>query len=178
MAKALRGGKYSKQVQEESASAQDQPKTKYNEYGFEVESSNSPELEFTDYYWKKMRELSQYEGDAFHDEDLQRQVKDKMYELGDNASDAAFTLFDRAENGDNITDDEYWTAYHALAEELGIRPRRYAASDASGYPWEERFASTEQAEMWAAERDGDALYIYDRWTRRYRKIGGKNWKKI
>ena len=152
--------------------------TKYNEYGFEVENSNSPELEFTDYYWKKMRELSQYEGDAFHDEDLQRRVKDRMYELGDNASDAAFTLFDRAENSDNITDDEYWTAYHALAEELGISPRRYAVSDAGGYLWEERFASTEQAVLWANERDGDAPYIYDRWTRKYRKIGGKNWRKL
>lgn len=152
------------------------PVTRENEYGFEVEESRNPEVEFTDRTWKEMAELQQKYFDAFRDYDLQKDVRDKMYEIGeDSRYEDALDLYNRIENGDNVTNDEFWTGYHVLADYLGIRPQRYTVLDSSRLAWDDRFTSVEQAEHWAAERE-DASYVYDRWTRKYRKIGGKNWR--
>ena len=149
--------------------------TKYNEQGFEVEDSKNPEIEFTDRVWKEMAELRKY-FDAFQDYDLQKDVRDKMYEIGeDSRYEDAMDLYNRIENGDNVTEDEYWAGYHVLAGYLNIRPQRYTVWDSGMSAWDDRFTSVEQAEHWAAEREG-AKYVYDRWTRKYRKIGGKNWR--
>lgn len=153
------------------------PSTKYNDYGFEVENSNSPDLEFTDSTWKDMAELRGY--DAFRDSELASRVDDRISELVNQYGDLEAynsdltTLRERIE-GSNVTDDEYWAAYHVMANYLGIRPNRYTVMDSNMSSWDERFSSTEQAEEWASQREG--AYVYDTWTRKYRKIGGKNWR--
>ena len=146
--------------------------TKENSYGFEVENTNSPVVEFTDSFWEKMAELRGY--GAFKDSDLSRLVDEKMYELGENADGDALTMFSRIQE-EGITDDEYWAGYHAMADWLGIKQPRYTVLDEGGSAWDEKYSSVESAEAWANERD-EAKYIYDTWTRKMKKIGGKNWR--
>ena len=147
------------------------PATHENEYGFEIENSNSPEVEFTNNFWQKMSELRGY--DAFRDSDLSRLVDEKMYELGENAPDEALTMFSRIQES-SVTDDEYWAGYHAMADWLHIQQPRYTVLDENGSAWDEKYGNVEQAEAWANEHEG--AYIYDTWTRKMRKIGGKNWR--
>lgn len=149
------------------------PATKYNDYGFEVENNNNPDIEFTDSHWRQMSKLTKY-FDAFQDPDLERAVRDKMYEVGE-SNEEALTLYSKIEDGDNVTNDEYWAGMHALADMLGVSQKRYTVWDSNMLGWDEKYASIEQAAMWANEQD-DAKYIYDTWTRKYRKIGGKNWR--
>lgn len=155
-----------------------QSTTRENEYGFEVENSNSPELEFTDSVWQEMSDLRAY--GAFEDSDLRSRVDDRISELVDQYDDLAnydsdlTSLREHVEN-ESVTDDEYWTAYHVMAKWLGIQPNRYTVLDNGQSAWDERFTSVEQAEAFANERS-DATYVYDTWTRKYRKIGGKNWR--
>ena len=149
------------------------PSTKYNDYGFEVENSNSPDIEFTDSHWKQMANLTKYFG-AFEDYDLERDVRNKMYDLGE-SNEGALDLYSKIEDGDNVTNDEYWAGIHALANMIGVSQKRYTVWDNSMSAWDEKHASIEQAEQWASEQN-DAKYIYDTWTRKYRKIGGKNWR--
>lgn len=151
-------------------------KTKINEYGFEVEDSNNPNLDFSDSVWKEMAELNKY-FDAFIDYDLQKDVRDKMYKIGEDSKyEDALDLYNRIETEDNVTEDEYWAGYHVLADWLNIRPKRYTVLDSGMTAWDERFSSVEQAEAWANEHEG-TKYVYDKWTHKYRKIGGKNWMK-
>lgn len=183
MAKALRGGKYSGQVapviEEPKVAETQQPKTKYNEQGFEVEDSNSPDMEFSDTMWEKMAELRSY--GVFQDSELRSRVDDKISQLVDEYGDlerydADLTnTIERLESSSNITDDEYWAAYHFMADSLGIKPNRYTVMDSDGGVWDERYSSLEQAETWAAEQE-DAKYIYDTWTRKMKKLDGKNWR--
>lgn len=147
------------------------PATKENSYGFEVENSNSPEVEFTDSFWQKMADLKAY--GVFEDSDLSKRVDEKMYDLGENAPDEALTMFSRIQES-AVTEDEYWAGYHAMADWLGIRQSRYTVMDSDMLPWDERYSSVEQAESWAAEHEG--AYVYDTWTHKYHKIGGKNWR--
>lgn len=152
--------------------------TRENEYGFEVENNNSPDLEFTDTVWQEMADLRGY--DAFTDNDLRRRVDDRISELVDQYGDldrydSDLTSLREHIEGDNVTDDEYWTAYHVMAKWLGIQPNRYTVLDNGQSAWDEKFTSVEQAEAFANERS-DATYVYDTWTRKYRKIGGKNWR--
>ena len=142
-----------------------------NAYGFEVENSNSPEVEFTDNFWQKMADLKAY--DAFRDSDLSRRVDEKMYDLGENAPDEALEMFSRIQES-AVTEDEYWAGYHAIADWLGVKQSRYTVMDSDRIPWDERYTDVEQAEHWAAEHEG--AYVYDTWTHKYRKIGGKNWR--
>ena len=152
--------------------------TRENEFGFEVENSNSPELEFTDSVWQEMAELRAY--DAFEDSDLRSRVDDRISELVDQYDDLAnydsdLTSLREHIEAENVTDDEYWTAYHVMAKWLGIQPNRYTILDSNQSAWDEKFTSVESAEQWASQRD-EATYVYDTWTRKYRKIGNKNWR--
>lgn len=154
------------------------PATKYNDYGFEIENSNSPEIEFTDRVWKEMSDLQSY--GAFRDSELagrvDARISDLVSQYGDlEAYDSDLTTLREKIENSGVTDDEYWAAYHVMANMLGIKPNRYTVWDSDMTPWDERFSSTEQAEHWAGEREG-AKYLYDTWTRKYRKIGGKNWR--
>lgn len=163
----------------ERNSSSSTPATRYNEQGFEVENNNSPEVEFTDRVWKEMAELRKY-FDAFEDPDLASDVDNRISELVDQYGDLEnydsdlTTLREHLER-ENVTSDEYWAGYHVMADWLNIRPQRYTVWDSDMSPWDERFTSEEQAADWANQRE-DAKYIYDRWTRKYRKIGGKNWR--
>lgn len=157
------------------------PATRENEYGFEVENSNSPELEFTDRTWKEMAELRGY--GAFEDSELRNMVDDRISELVDQYDDLArfdedlTNLRERIENT-GVTDDEYWAAYHVMANMLGIKPPRYTVlENAGGAGWDERFSSVEQAEAFANERS-EAKYIYDTWKRKGMRIGGKTWRNM
>ena len=156
-----------------------EPETKENQYGFEVEASNSPDVEFTDATWKHMNELRAY--DAFRDSELADRVDNRISQLVDQygdleAYDSDLTTLRERIEGSNVTDDEYWAGYHVMADMLGIKPNRYTVMDSDMAIWDQRYSSLEQAELWASEQD-DAKYIYDTWTRRYRTIGGKNWRK-
>lgn len=154
------------------------PTTRENAYGFEIENSNSPVVEFTDLTWKEMAELRALGG--FTDSDLADRVDSRISELVDQYGDLELynsdltSLRERLDES-GITDDEYWAGYHVMANMLGIRPNRYTVWDKDMSPWDDRFTSVEQAEQWANERE-DATYVYDTWTRKYRKIGGKNWR--
>lgn len=157
------------------------PTTRENEYGFEVENTNSPELEFTDRLWKEMAELRGY--GVFEDSELRDRVDSKISELVDQYDDLArydedlTNLRERIENT-GVTDDEYWAGYHVMANMLGIKQNRYTVlENAGGAGWDERFSSVEQAEAFANERS-DAKYIYDTWKRKGIKIGGKTWRKM
>ena len=182
MAKGLRGGKYSGQVapviEEPKAAETQQPKTKYNEQGFEVEDSDYPDIEFNDAWWQRMTELRGY--GVFQDSELRSRVDDRISQLVDEYGDLErydpnlTSVRERIEL-DHITDDEYWAGYHLMADWLGIRPNRYTVMDSEGGVWDERYSSLEQAETWAAEQE-DAKYIYDTWTRKMKKLGGKNWR--
>lgn len=156
-----------------------EPATKENSYGFEVENTEYPDVEFTDRVWNKMAELRAY--GAFEDSDLRRLVDDRISDLVDQYDDLArfdedlTTLREKIEN-DNVTDDEYWAGYHVMADMLHISPPRYTVlENTGGAGWDEKFSSVEQAEAFANERS-EAKYVYDTWTRKYRKIGGKNWR--
>ena len=137
MAKGLRGGRrrssmeeYLDKVQEVTRQAEEERiehPTKYNEYGFEVENSDYPDVEFTDSWWKKMKDLKRH-GD-FEDADLRGRVSDRISDLvmeyGDLEaydSDLA-TLVGRMEDSERITDDEYWAGIHAQADMLGMKSR-------------------------------------------------------
>lgn len=148
------------------------PSTRSNEYGFEIENTSNPEIEFSDSFWKKMSELQAY--GVFRDGDLSRDVEEKLYQLGDDINDDVATIYGRIQE-DGVTEDEYWAGYHLLADMLGIQQRRFTVLDENESAWDEKFTSVEQAEQWAAGRDS-ATYIYDTWKRKYRKIGGKNWR--
>lgn len=154
------------------------PSTRYNEQGFEVENSNSPDVEFTDTTWNQMARLRELGG--FTNPDLADLVDSRISELVDQYGDLEAynsdltTLRERIE-GSNITDDEYWAGYHVMANMLGIQAPRYTVMDNNQSPWDEKFGSVEQAEQWANERN-DAKYVYDTWTRKMRRIGGKNWR--
>lgn len=155
------------------------PTTRENEYGFEVEATNSPALEFSDNTWKEMSELRVL--DHFRDPDLARLVDNRISELIDQYGDLEAynsdltTLRERLEES-AVTDDEYWAGYHVMADWLGIKSPRYIAGESSddyGYT-DTRFGSAEQAGEWGGNRD--LSYVIDTWTGKYRKIGGKNWR--
>lgn len=153
------------------------PTTRENEYGFEVENTNSPDLEFNDSLWKEMSNLRGY--GAFEDSDLRKLVDNKISELVEEYGDlerynSDLTSLIEHMQGDNVTGDEYWAGYHVAANWLGIQQPRYTVLDNNMSPWDEKYGSVEQAEAWANEHEG--AYIYDTWTRKYRKIGGKNWR--
>lgn len=155
------------------------PTTKENSYGFEVENTDYPELEFNDKTWAKMSELRGY--GAFEDSDLRRLVDDKISDLVNQYDDLArydedlTNIRERIEN-DGVTDDEYWAAYHVMADMLGINPPRYTVlENLGGAGWDERFSSVEQASAFANERS-EAKYIYDTWKRKAMKLGGKTWR--
>ena len=152
--------------------------TKYNDYGFEIEDTNSPDVEFTDDLWQEMANLRAY--GAFTDSELRDDVDDKISQLvnqyGDLAAyDADLTTLREKIDGENITDDEYWAGYQVMAKWLGILPRRYTVWDSQKVPWDDKFTSVAVAEQWADGHDG--AYVYDTWLKKYRKIGGKNWRK-
>lgn len=161
-----------------SATTQIKPAITYNEYGFEVETKDYPEIEFTDSFWKRMAELRAIGG--FEDYDLRRDVDNKVSELVEQYGDLervnpdATNIIDRIVDNSAVTSDEFWAGYHAVAEELGIKQRRYTVLDSNMSAWDEKYTSPEQAEAWASEHEG--AYVYDTWTRKYRKIGGKNWR--
>lgn len=154
--------------------------TKDNEYGFEVEDSRDPELEFSDNVWKEMAELRSL--GHFEDYDLSRLVDDRIYELVDQYGDLErydsdlTSLRERLEEN-AVTTDEYWAGYHVMANMLGIQSPRYIAGEGGedyGYA-DTRFGSEEQAAEWGQNRD--LTHVIDTWTGKYRKIGGKNWRK-
>lgn len=156
------------------------PATKYNDYGFEVENSNSPEVEFTDRVWKEMAELRAL--GKFENYDLARLVDDRIYELVDQygdleAYDSDLTTLREHLDTDSITSDEYWAGYQLMAKQLGIKAPRYFGGEGSGdYGYADtQFGSVEQAEEWASNRG--LTHVYDSWTGKWRKIGGKNWRK-
>ena len=131
MAKGLRGGKYSGQVapviEEPKVAETQQPKTKYNEQGFEVEDSDSPDINFTDSWWDAMKELKRRGN--FEDADLADRVdhliNDLVTEYGDlERYDADLTiLVERMEDAEHITSDEYWAGIHSQAKMLGMKSR-------------------------------------------------------
>lgn len=90
-----------------------------NKYGFEV-YDKEPEVEFTDSHWKEMAKLRKV--GKFMDTELRREVDEKMYELGEEADEDSLTLFDKMQE-DRVTDDEYWAAYHAIANFLGLKKK-------------------------------------------------------
>lgn len=154
--------------------------TKYNEYGFEVEDSREPIIEFTDNVWKRMAELQGY--GVFEDPNLARLVDDRIDELVDQYGDLErydsnlTTIVEKIMDSE-VTSDEYWAAYHVIADQLGIQQPRYIAGENNsdyGYT-DTRFGSEEQAEEWGKNRN--LTHIIDTWTGKYRKIGGKNWRK-
>lgn len=154
------------------------PSTKYNEQGFEIEASNSPDVEFSELTWNQMAELRKLGG--FTNPELADLVDNRISELVDQygdleAYDSDLTTLRERIEGSNITDDEYWAGYHVMANMLRIQAPRYTVMDNTQSPWDEKFGSLEQAEHWAAERE-DAKYVYDTWTRKMRRIGGKNWR--
>lgn len=151
--------------------------TKENAYGFEVEDNMYPDVSFTEALWKEMAELRGY--GAFEDSDLRKLVDDKVSELVDEYGDLDIYNSDLTSviehiQGENVTDDEYWAGYHVAANYLGIQQPRYTVLDSDMSSWDEKYGNVEQAEVWANEHEG--AYIYDTWTRKYRKIGGKNWR--
>lgn len=154
--------------------------TKINEQGFEVEATNSPEVEFRENVWKEMTDLRAL--GHFEDSDLRYLVDNRISELVDQYGDLErydsdlTSLRERLE-GDRVTDDEYWAGYHVMAQWLGIASPRYIAGESGndyGYT-DTRFGSPEQAADWGHNRD--LKYVIDTWTGRYIKIGGKNWRK-
>lgn len=151
---------------------------KLNSLGFEIEDSDNPDIEFSKLVWERMAELRKLGG--FEDDDLRRLVDNKISDLIDEYGDlerydSDLTSLVEHLQGDNITDDEYWAGYHVMADSLNIAQRRYTVLDSNQVAWDNRYSSEEQAEAWANEHD-DAAYVYDLWTRKYRKIGGKNWR--
>lgn len=166
------GGRGSASIRNSGSTKSTAPATKYNDQGFEIENSNNPDVEFTDSHWKAMSKLTKNYFGAFEDPDLERDVRNKMY---DQTDEAALDLYSKIEDGDNVTNDEYWAGIHALSDMLGVRQRRYTVWDSDMVSWDEKYTSIEQAEQWAVEHDG-ATYIYDTWTRKYRKIGDKDWR--
>lgn len=162
-----------------SSSETSAPATKYNKQGFEVESTNSPELEFSEDVWKKMADLRAL--GHFRDPDLRSLVDDRISELVDQygdleAYDADLTnLKERVEN-DAVTEDEYWAAYHTMADYLDISSPRYIAGESGedyGYT-DTRFGLEEEAAEWGKNRN--LTHVIDTWTGKYRKINGKNWR--
>ena len=150
-----------------------------NEYGFDV-TVKDPDIEFTDNFWKEMLDLKNTSNgydNAFQDQYLADAVRNKMYELGGNETDEESRLWYRGVEGENVTDDEMWASYHALARELGVKTPRYTAGtmDSDNFYYDTQFSSTEQAEEWGRNRN--LTHIYDRLTGKYRKIGNKNWTK-
>ena len=64
-----------------------------------------------------------------------------------------------------------------MAKSLGIKSPRYIAGENGedyGYT-DTRFGSEEQAAEWGKSRD--LTHVIDTWTGKYRKIGGKQWRK-
>ena len=125
MAKGVRGGRRRKE--EPEVCEQEQPKTKYNEYGFEVENSDYPDIEFTDSLWKRMKDLKRH-GD-FEDSDLadrvRNRINDLVMEYGDleRYDSELTTLVERMEGAEHITHDEYWAGIHVQADMLGMKSR-------------------------------------------------------
>ena len=124
-----------------------------------------------------MAELRGY--GAFEDSDLRKLVDDRVSELVEEYGDldrynSDLTSLIEHMQGDKVTDDEYWAGYHLAANWLGIQQPRYTVLDSGMSPWDEKYGNVEQAEAWANEHEG--AYVYDTWTRKYRKIGGKNWR--
>lgn len=145
----------------------------YNKYGFEVEGGTSPEIEFSENTWKKMAELRKLGG--FEDPELKDLVDDKIYKLVDQYGDlerydSDLTTLREHLDSSRVTGDEYWTGYHVMADQLGIRAPRYTVMDRDESPWDETFGSAEEARDWASQRD-DARYIFDKWTRKKERIG-------
>ena len=97
--------------------------TRENEYGFEVENTNSSVLDFTDSTWERMAELRS-EG-KFRDSELRSEVDDRISELVDQYGDLSLydedltNIRERMEESE-VTDDEYWTAYHVMASYLNL----------------------------------------------------------
>lgn len=154
-------------------------KTGLNQWGFEIELGKSPEVEFSKLTWERMAQLRAL--GHFEDYDLRMLVDNKISDLvnqyGDlEAYDADLTnLRERIEN-EGVTDDEYWAAYHVMADTLGIRSPRYIAGENGndyGYT-DTRFGSMEEAADWGHSRD--LTHVIDTWTGKYIKIGGKNWR--
>jgi len=152
------------------------PKTKINKYGFEVEDAEYPIVEFTDLAWKDTADSIKKYPYWFEDQDLQDMVEEKIYQVAEDPKyEEAVSMYERLENED-VTSDEYWLGYHIIAGWLGIQQPRYHVLDSTGYTISENYGSVEGAEAWANEHE-DATHIWDKWTHKYRKIGGKNWKK-
>ena len=160
-----------------------EPKSKINEYGFEVEDSDEPDIEFTDRFWKKLADLKKEYGDIAlnWNYELKRMVDNKIDDIVREYDDLYSYDFDlgiledKVESSLNLTSDEYTAAYLDMADMLGLKPPRYTVLDGGMSAWDDTFSSPEQAEEWASNRD-DAIYVFDTWTRKYRKIGGKNWR--
>ena len=89
------GGRGSASLRNSGSTA---PATKYNDQGFEIENSNNPDVEFTDSHWKAMSKLTKNYFGAFEDPDLERDVRNKMY---DQTDEAALDLYSKIEDGDN-----------------------------------------------------------------------------
>lgn len=101
--------------------------TKYNDYGFEVENNDYPELEFTDRHWKEMAKLR--DKGLFADGDLRSAVDSKISDLVDKYGDLevynadATNIIERIDNN-GVTEDEYWAGYHAVADMLGVKQKK------------------------------------------------------
>ena len=105
------------QEEAKKASAAEKSKPKENASGFEVSSGI---VEFSDAHWKEMAKLRKK--GKFADSDLSRRVDDKLYELGEAAGDDILTMYDKIQ--DDVTDDEYWAGYHAIANWLKLSGKK------------------------------------------------------
>lgn len=162
-----------------SSSSVEKPKTITNAQGFDVENSDNPDIEFSKLTWEHMAELRKLGG--FEDDDLRRLVDDRISEILEEYDDlsrynADLTNVIEHIQGDNVTDDEYWAGYHVAADYLNISQRRYTVLDSNMSAWDGKYSSVEQAEAWANEHN-DAVYVYDTWQNKYRKVGGKSWRR-
>ena len=106
--------------------------TKENAFGFEVENTDYPEIEFKEQFWKEMFELAAK--GKFRDTDLRDAVDNKISDLVNEYEDLErydpdlTNLRERIENN-GVTDDEYWAAYHEMARMLNIeKPRAVKSS--------------------------------------------------
>lgn len=69
-------------------------------------------MEFTEAFKKKMEKLMMV--GKFYDAELRSKVDEKMFELGEEAGDDALSMYDFTLDAED--DDEYWMAYHCLAD--------------------------------------------------------------
>lgn len=173
------GARSSGNTTETAQSTTTTPATGTNKQGFEVELGNYPVVQFSDGVWDRMRELRELR--HFEDPDLRHLVDNRISDLVDQYDDlerydADVTNLVEKLDDPSLTNDEYWAAYHVIANQLGIRSPRYIAGENGndyGYT-DTRFGSAEEAADWGHNRD--LTHVIDTWTGRYIKIGGKNWR--